>query len=120
MVATIALKTAAGTYPAQGNRELYVLLNFTSVAQITGDLFQEMEKGKIESIQSIFVDNSSNGNSLTLTFNQLHNLVILPYRQGIYPVIAQGKLAYVALTIQGPSIPVFFSNTEKAFAEWGP
>jgi hypothetical protein len=120
MSGSFALKTAAGSYPSQGNRELYVNLNFTNVASITSDLFQEMEKGKIESIQSVFVDNSTNPNPLTIVFNQLYTLVVQPFKQGIFPVIAQGKVAYVATTPAGVQIPVFFSNTDKTFAQWGP
>lgn len=113
------LKTASGSFPAQGNRELLVLLNFSGATSIAGSLFEHMTNGWLETVQSCFIDNSANPAAFTLVFNNMPTGLSVPgYTQGIYPVIAAGIISYVGATAQGPTVPVIFSNTPKTPAQW--
>jgi hypothetical protein len=116
-----AFKTAAESFPRSGNRELSITLDFTNVGTIFDDLSPEMQQSEIETIQSLYIDNSANPSPFTITFfPSYQSIVAQPFTQGIYPVICWGRLAYKAVTSQGIKIPVIFSNTAKTFAVWGP
>ena len=115
-----SLKTASESYPRSGNRELLLTLDFTNVGTILDDLFPEMSGSQIETIQSVYIDNSQNPSTLTFQFNQGQTLVAQPYTQGIYPVIAAGNLRYTATTTPGLKIPIIFSNVAKPYQVWGP
>ncbi len=116
-----AWKTASESSPRQGNREFPVVLDFSNTGTIFDDLSPEMQQSEIESIQSVYIDNSLNAASFTLTFQPGGMAVTAQaYTQGIYPVIAYGRISYKAVTVQGIKIPVLFSNTAKPFVVWGP
>jgi hypothetical protein len=115
----VAFKTANQAFPSQGNRELPVVLDFTSTALIADTLFQEMSASQIEMVQSVYIDNSKNAAPLTLIFQDtLQNITAPPFSQGIYPVISAGKINYTAATVQGIKLQIIFSNTEKNYAVW--
>lgn len=116
-----SLKTAANSFPKQGNRELPVTYNFTNAATIPEDLSPEMMAGELDAVQSVWVDNSLNPNDLTINFNGVQNLLVRQYRQGCYPVISQGSLQLTLSTVQGNvNVQVIYSNTVKTFFETRP
>jgi uncharacterized membrane protein len=116
-----AFKTASESFPKSGNRELPYTLDFTNIGTITDDLSPEMEESRIETIQSVFVDNSANAASFILQFFPSMQIVyVQPYMQGVFPIICWGRISYKATTAQGIKIPVIFSNTAKPFMVWGP
>lgn len=120
-MARVAFKTASQSYPSQGNRELPVLLDFTATGVIQDDLFSEQSQSQIETIQSVYIDNSQNAASLQLLVRDTQQLIVAqPYTQGIYPIVTQANLQYQATTAQGIKIQVIFSNVAKQFAVWGP
>jgi hypothetical protein len=116
-----AVKTASQSFPRQGNRELSILWNFTAqVGSFTDDLAPEMEASEIESIQSVWVDNSANGNPLTIVFTPGNQQLIIPANtQGIYPVISWGRISYtISTTAAAVLVGLIFSNTAKNFYSW--
>lgn len=118
-MARASIKTAQDSFPKQGNRELPVTYDFTAVASINDDLTPEQMASQIESVQSIYIDNSANGSPFQITFNGIYMIQVLPGRQGIYPVIAAGGMKLVAASAGGVKVPVIFSNTAKNYYEWG-
>jgi hypothetical protein len=117
----VSIKSAAGSHPKQGNRELPVTYNFTNGATIADDLSPEMQAGEIDMVQSVWVDNSQNPNDLTIIFNDIQTLLVRQYRQGIYPVMSQGSLQVVLTTVVGNiNVQVIYSNTPKTFFETRP
>jgi len=116
----VAFKTATNSYPSQGNRELPVTLDFTNTGTLFDDIFPEMSSSQIETIQSVYIDNSLNAAALSLQFLDTQiTITAQPYTQGIYPVISQGALRYKATTAAGIKIPICFSNVEKKASTWG-
>jgi hypothetical protein len=117
----VSLKSAAGSRPTQGNRELPVTYNFTNAAVLFDDLTPEMMGNEIDTVQSIWVDNSQNPNDVTILLGQYQSLLVRQYRQGIYPVIFQGSLRVSLTTVQGNvNVNVIYSNTMKPFFETRP
>lgn len=117
----VAHKTAQQSWPAQGNRELPVSLDFTGGAVVNGDLSGEMQHSQIESIQSIFIDNSLSSSSFTIQFPITGQILFVPsFKQAILPVIEPGAIRYIAKSNSGLQIPVIFSNTMKTYCVWGP
>lgn len=117
-----AFKTASASFPSQGNRELPIVLNFSaSVISIVDDLSPEMQESKIESIQNVYIDNSSNPSSFTIQFNQSgQRITVTPFTQGVYPVINWARLSYTAQTVGAVPVTLIFSNTAKDFTVFGP
>lgn len=116
----VAFKTATNSYPSQGNRELPVTLDFSATGTLFDDIFPEMSASQIETIQSVYIDNSLNAAALSLQFLDTQiTITAQPYTQGIYPVISQGALRYKATTTSGIKIPICFSNVEKKASTWG-
>lgn len=115
----VAFKTANSSYPAQGNRELPVALDFTNTGTIQDTLYNELSLSQIESIQSVWIDNNDNPAPLIIQFQGGNRIVAQPYSQGVYPVLAQAPILYKATTSPGIVINVLFSNTEKQYFEYG-
>lgn len=117
-----AYKTASESFPKSGNRELPIRLDFTLTGTIFDDLTPEMQASQIETIQSVYIDNSANTATLTLTILGPIPQVIQaqPFTQGYYPVISSGTLRYRAVANAGQTINIIFSNTEKKYTVWGP
>jgi hypothetical protein len=120
MTVRTSIKTAQSSFPAQGNRELPWTYDFTNVALINDDLGPEMQTSQIDTVQSIYIDNSLNGSAFNIAFNAIYNINVLPGRQGVYPVMASGLIKIVAQSAGAVKVPVIFSNTQKSsYAEWG-
>lgn len=100
---------------------LPVVLNFTGVSRIEFDLEREQTLQSIDFVQTIYVDNSDNANTLTLTFPGGQRIVIPATAQGYYPVAATiGKFVLVAETLPGVQIPIFMLNVPVPSFQWGP
>jgi uncharacterized membrane protein len=120
-MARVAYKTSSESFPRQGNRELALTLDFTNVGTINDDLSPEMQASEIETIQSLYIDNSLNAASFIIQFfPSFQTVTAQPFTQGIYPVICWGRVSYKAITNAGIKIPVIFSNTRKDYFVWGP
>lgn len=121
MAIRAAFKTAAGSYPAMGNRELPISLTFGAAGVILDDLTPDLQQSKIESLQSIFIDNSQNSSPFTIQFFPSYQIIqAQAYTQGIYPIINWGALSYKATGQNGTTTNLIFSNTEKPYYVWGP
>jgi len=120
-MARVAWKTASESWPKMGNRELVLTLDFTNAGIINDDLSPEMQLSEIESIQSIFIDNSLNTANLSITFYPSgQSIQAQAFSQGVYPVICWGRISYQATTTQGVRVPIILSNVPKPYFAWGP
>lgn len=114
-----AFKTASASYPSQGNREIPITLDFTATGTLSDDLTPEMHQSEIETIQTVYIDNSLNPSPLTITpLDTQATITAQAFSQGIYPIISRGQFRYKATTAQGIKVQVVFSNTQKSFATW--
>lgn len=121
--ARISYPMTWGTMAAKGPLCLPIDdLDFTSVAEISGDLEKELTNGTIDQIQSVYIDNSANANSFTLTFLGSGQRIVVPAgAQNMYPVLAPAPLRYkAATTIAAVIVPISFTNVPLPLAQWGP
>jgi hypothetical protein len=118
----VAFRTAQESFPRGGNKELPVNWTFTNATgtNIADDLSPEMMASQIESIQSVYIDNSLNSGAVNLTLNGGQVITAQPYTQGIYPVIAAGRISYNLNAAVGSIVGLIFSNTAKPYVVWGP
>src|SRR3989304_4357644 len=75
--------------PAQGSQAIAVTLDFTLLAAIRVDLSKEVLDGKIDFLQSVYIDNADNSAPLDLTFEgapQSQRIRAQAFSQGWYPI----------------------------------
>jgi hypothetical protein len=117
-------ETALMMQPDQGSRAFPLNLNFQSTGVIADDLAKEMQQALMSMVQSVFIDNSQNSTTFTLTTyvaGVAINIQVQPYWQGWYPVaIDIGTARFTAVTTAGVSVPVCFVNVAMPYFSWGP
>jgi hypothetical protein len=86
--------------PVSGPVGVNVLFDFTVNNNISGDLALEQMQGVIDYIQSIYIDNSLNGKSISITFSGTQQTITIKAgQQALLPVIAaSGKLSWTAVS----------------------
>lgn len=115
---------AANQLPSQGSRALPLPFNFAAADFQEGDTYEEQENGRIDFIQSVFIDNSENPAAFTLTFFGMGQdgfpIIAKPNSQGFYPVtIPNGIARYSAQTDQADvDVLVILYNTPMAPNVW--
>lgn len=110
--------------PFDGSRAIAVALDFTNVSSLALDLVSEMLDGKIENIQSIYIDNADNSAVLDLTLFGAP----IPQRiraqansQGWYPISWPVNSArFRAQSNSGAIVNVIFANFAMPYLVWGP
>jgi hypothetical protein len=124
-----ALRKAAfpifnGYAPVSGGAKgMPITFDFSTLASIDFDLIIESASGLMENVQSMWIDNSANPRSLTLTFTQTGQRVVVPkFAQGTWPVSSpDGLRCTISTTAQdGLKIPVILLNVPMAMAQYGP
>lgn len=106
-----------------GPKAIPITLDFTTLAERDFDLIDATARGVIDFVQSIWVDNSDNDNSLTLTFSQTAQRLVVPANaQGIWPVIAPQGLRCVATTTPGVGVicQIILMNVPMPMTQFGP
>lgn len=103
-------------HPTQGARAVQLNLDFTSGERsIAGDFLLEVLDGRIDFIQSVFIDNSSNPDLVTLIFPGIgkhgYKLVVPPNTQAMLPVIVPvGTVSYIVETLGDIELDLTFFN----------
>lgn len=107
--------------PISGPTGLNVGLDFTAVDNVTGDLGLEQMSGTIDYVQSIYIDNSLNTKSLSITFSGTqYTITVKAGVQGIFPVIAaNGTLSWRAKSVgAGVLVPCIMMNEQQPYFQW--
>lgn len=107
--------------PASGPKCVPTSVDFTNVAQILLDGSAIVQGGKIEYLQGVFVDNSTNLNNLSLTMSTTNQQIIVPKKsQGYFSIMCPDPPQIVAATVQtnGLIIPMFFYNVPIQPGVW--
>jgi len=112
-------------WPSQGAKALPLVLDFSGGAtEIDSDTFFEQSQGLIEFIQSVFIDNSGNGDTFTLTTilaGVAVSIIAQPFTQGYYPVMVDtGTARIAAKTVGGVKVTVALLNVAMPYFVWGP
>lgn len=112
------------TDPEEGRKAIPIVLDFTNIGVVTGDLEQEMTSGNFSNVQTVWVDNSLNAAPLLLINQQFgtlgHTVQVQAFEQGYFPFPCEGPLYYVAQTAQGIKISIEFLNHAMPYVQWGP
>ena len=86
---------AFGYYPAEGPRAVSAQYDWTAQTAYSEDLSQLVARGVETTIQSVFVDNSTVGEYVTLTVAGTGQVVsIQPYCQGLFPLFFTGTPSF--------------------------
>lgn len=119
--AALSNPAQSGYIPAHP-RFLSMSLDFTSIGVLNVDLQREQSKGRLEFVQSVYIDNSNNQSTLTLKFLGTGQVIVAqPLTQGDYPVkVGTGIVRFTATASQGQTIPVIFQNMPAQGFIWGP
>lgn len=108
--------------PAGGPKCVPVMnVDFSNAAQIMLDGSVIVQQGKIEYLQGVFVDNSSNLNNLSLTMSTTNQVIICPKKsQGYFTIMCPDPPQIIAATSQTANliIPFFFYNVPIQPAVW--
>lgn len=120
---TSSFKTPNLAIP-QASMAISSVLDFTAGTVVAVDLTAEYMDGKLDFIQSVFIDNADNSSVIDLTFTGGPN----PQRiraqansQGWYPVSwPVGATRLSATTQGGIKVSVMFANFAMPYIAWGP
>lgn len=87
--------TGFGYYPPEGSRVVSAQYNWTAQTGYAEDLSQLVARGVETTIQSAFLDNSTSGQTVTMTLGGSGQVVLCPpYSQGIFPLFFSGQPSF--------------------------
>lgn len=112
-----------GYAPKQGPKALPVTLDFSEKAEQAFDLVLENTEGVIDYIQSIYVDNSDNPNTVEFIFGVTNQRLVVPAgAQGNWPVIAPSQTRIFTRSTVDPKarVNVLLMNVPMPYTQWGP
>jgi hypothetical protein len=116
--------------PASGSRIIPVDLDFSTNGPnpaapgtaIAFDLVQEIQRTDFDFVQSVFIDNSINAETFTLTTQGVGgfgNIIsVEPFSQGHFPLYVEGEPRFVGLTTQQSVVPLIFLNIALPYMVW--
>lgn len=95
-----------GYYPQEGSRVVNAIYNWSANIGFNEDLSQLVAKGLETTIQSVWIDNSSNPEPVTLSIASTGQVIVVPQNsQGLFPAFFTGAPAFQISVLQ---IPVQF------------
>lgn len=110
--------------PVAGSMAISETLDFTGAALLNIDLTQEYITGKIDFIQSVYIDNADNPSVLDMIFAGgpiPQRIRAQANSQGWYPVSwPKGANRLTAATGGGVKVNVIFANYPMPYLAWGP
>jgi hypothetical protein len=107
--------------PPEGPKVVSTLLNFTSTSQLTVDFTIANQQQTITAVQSIWVDNSSNGSTLSIyCIGTQQNVVIPAGWQGTVPIIAANRPKFLVTTTGGVEVNLLWLNVPLTSNLWNP
>ncbi len=107
--------------PKSGPKTIPCILNFTGVDAHTVDLSQFVDQGRIEYVQTVFIDNSENPNPITLITELTNQRIICPAgAQGYFSVLQPNNPVFDFETTAGAfNVPLQFMNVPVQPCVWG-
>lgn len=117
----ILRKTANQQLPSDGPKFVKLPFDFSTQSAQAVDLIQYVERKFITSIQTAFIDNSTNPSPLTLAFGQPagQSITVPPLSQGYYSILVPET--YMTISTAGAvAVIVIFINVPIAPSMWYP
>jgi hypothetical protein len=110
-----------GYYPEEGSRCVSAQYNWTTVSGFADDLSQLLARGVESTIQTVYIENGSNAQSVTLTVAGTDQVITCPaLSQGFFPAFFTGQPSF-QITTSAPIAAVtrcYFLNMPIAPAVW--
>ena len=110
--------------PLAGSMAIAQRLDFTASGRLNIDLSNEVIDGKLDFIQTIYIDNADNTAALDILFTggpRPQRIRAQPYSQGFYAVTwPKGMARLTATTAQGIFVDVIYYNCPMPYVVWGP
>lgn len=106
-----------GYYPEEGSRVVTCQYNWGVQTSYAEDMSQLEARGVFTAIQSVFVDNSANLNSVAMTFQGTgHTLICPASSQAIFPLFVTGQAAFlVQSSVAGLTASQFASQVTRLY-----
>lgn len=120
MINSVAFGTFTGLAPTDGPKVVPTTLDFSVLAAYNIDMFMEESTAQIGFVQSVYIDNADNPNSLTIVCAVTNQRIrVRANTQGWYPILATDKFACrVSSTLGAYSVSLHFSNVPMPTAQW--
>lgn len=110
-----------GYYPQEGSRCVTAQYNWLTQAGYAEDFSQLVDRGMATAIQAVYVDNSTNTQSVTFTIGGTGQVITCPASsQGIFPLFMTGQPT-LQITTQAPINAVtrcYFLNVPCGGSVW--
>lgn len=121
---TASFQTPNLLQPDQGSQAVAVTLDFSVLAAIRVDMTKELLEGKIDYLQSVYIDNADNSAPVDLTFEgapQTQRIRAQAFSQGWYPISwPVGATRLAAASQAGITVKCIFANYAMPYIVWGP
>jgi hypothetical protein len=105
--------------PAEGPKALPVSLDFAALPLYTLDFGHQQTTQQFSVFQSIYIDNSRNGSSITMIVQGTGQVITCPASsQGYFAVLCQNPISLQFTTAGNVIVPVFLCNFPIAPAVW--
>lgn len=114
-----AVAVDTGKPPTHGSKAIPITYDFSQGASWNTDLSLLKQQGKIGSVQSVFIDNSQNNQTVTITMTGLGQRISVPAGyQGIFPVFVTDKPVFTVDSAGNGIATIAFSNAHQNAAMW--
>lgn len=117
---TNQVSIAGQLMPKGGARAIGFNLDFVSFQQIIIDFTYAYENTQFQEVMGVFVDNSTNPQTLTIQAQQAPQelLVVPPFSQGVFPILAPIRPKFTVATDGSVVVGLIFTNIPLATAVW--
>jgi hypothetical protein len=105
--------------PREGPKSVSIPINFSAGATALIDFTTAYENTSFSSVQSVWVDNFNNPNSITFTVQSTGQTIEVPAdAQGIFPVIAASRPKITAYSAGAVIVPTLWLNVPMPQGTW--
>lgn len=104
-----AFRVFNGLAPRTAPRSINVIIDFSVANPQPIDLVVAQDAERLEWVQTIFIDNSTNSSAMTvLSINANQKIICPPFAQGYFPILVPNDPKFIFSTTGTPQIPVAF------------
>lgn len=106
-------------FPKEGGKVVPITLDFTTNTAILVDLTLMQQRGYINIIQSVFIDNSANSVPVLFSFNGSNMPLRVPGNsQAVLPIFMSNPPRFTATCSGGNVVPIILANIPMPAAVW--
>lgn len=95
------IQTLNGALPCEGPKALPFIMDFSAFSEFDIDLTQQYQQGQFTTLQAIYIDNSANGSTLTVTVNGTGQTIVAPKNSCGYYILLMPQPPKLAITTAG-------------------